>query len=94
MVWDFVCSKAVVLLLLIFLLYIVVQKFWVKGLGCVWSLFCNAVLIVLSIDEDRVGCSCCLEVVTVLCLFLAVPWVGLWSLVYDCVISSPRGYKT
>ena len=28
-----------------------------------------------------VVCSCCRVVVSVLCLFLVVPWVGLWSVI-------------
>ena len=54
-----------------------------KWVFCAWSLFCNAILSVLSSfaiyisEEERAGCTCCRVVVVVLCLFLT--WVGLKS---------------
>ena len=62
--------------------------------GCVWSLFCYAVLIVLSrffnhlADEDLLYLpSYCHVSVSVLCLFLMVPWIVL-----QCVIVSFPGH--
>ena len=48
---------------------------------CVWSLFCYAVFIVLSslaiIKRELVALLCLPVTVSVLRLFLTVPWVGL-----------------
>ena len=57
-----------------------------------WSMFCDAVFIVLSSFEinslrkrELVAllelCSCCGVAVSVLCLFLTVPWNDLWSVI-------------
>ena len=36
-------------------------------------------------------CACCCEFFTVLCLFLAVAWVGLWSVIvaFPCQTQLP-----
>ena len=79
-----VCSQMLVLLLLIHLLLPLFCG------GCVWSLFCCAVLSVVSnfTITERAGCFsliafCCHVTVSVLCLFLAVLMVGL-----QCVIEA------
>ena len=59
---------------------------------CDWFLFRNAVLRVFSsfviismAEEERNGCFtlcfCCCVAVIVPFLYLAVPWIGLWSVV-------------
>ena len=57
---------------------------------CGWSLFCNAVFCVLSsfviisptkrkLVNSLKLCSCVRVTVSVLCLFLTLPWADLWS---------------
>ena len=53
----------------------------------VWSLFCNSVLTVLSsfaiisLKSCFILCFCNQLTVSVLCLFLVAPWVGLWYVI-------------
>ena len=82
-----VCSKAMVLLLLIHWLF-VLSLFGVDGC-CDWSLFCYALLSGLSLLQSSgrgriAGCFtsivfllALLIVFGVLCLFITVSWVGL-----------------
>ena len=61
---------------------------------CVWSLFCDTVLSLLSIflnhvaEEERATCftlysCCCVRVYVLPCFFLVVPRVGLLSVICD-----------
>ena len=88
-----VCSKAVVLLLLA--LWLFVLTLFVRV--CDWSLFCYALLSVLSFcnhlaEEEIASCFTLiafllLSVIGALCLFLMVSWVWL-----QCVIVSFPGH--
>ena len=86
----FVCS-----LWLWYFLIIIFTNFFCFHCVCffvVWSLFCNVVLSVISsfviislrkraMVALRWLCFCCCVSVCVLCLFLKVPCIGLWSVI-------------
>ena len=83
-------SKEVVLSLLIYCLLLLPMLVWVL---CVWFLFCNALLIsgvlssfaVISLVGETwllyFKCFLGVVAVSVLYLFLAMPRVGLWSVI-------------
>ena len=87
-------SKVVALLLLIH--FLLLLPLFVCFFSCVWSLFCNTLLSVMSsfaiisIERERESWLryfnyVCQLSVNVLCLFLMVPCVGLQFVIFHCL---------